>query len=465
MKGDNIYPVSSRTAYRASRVLNEKALSELLTGPDLPPWLIDFAKEAFATRWKKCISDPEEMKDAAKDLWDESCFNSLQEGVIQFVQSRSVNLVLKSTIEKTLESSVMTDEFLGSQIIALTKNIQNLLSQIKNINSNNEVVSLSEKRILNDVQAMQGMIATNIKCKFDVSRGIIKEQFEELFNQGVIKQAEQFNDNEKRIEIKKILDISLSTFKDFCYGIKKGSGLTIIDPKLEIIRFRNKSESKELVSLIAKTAEEVLAATNYYTSHVMNQTLNNIQVNISGRVQEAINLNEKINHGKKCKSVSIKLKLPEFESVILNLSAGNIFDQLVVKRTEPKEGLRRKDFIVGGIFDIQETYMYTEDYWELNLNHVKEIILAGIDQIFTRLDESIADIVESSVDPRIDSYLSVLADSFENSRKSRIQECREKEDELSEKEDLVNRLVNIKSKMPLQDLRDLKDEVANQCAV
>ena len=92
---EKIFPASSRMAYLSQRA--QLALSEggiQWQEGQKESWIDDFGEEAFGKRWKKLISDSEEVKDGAHELWEDSLFNNPLENVIRFVYRNAAYQVI-----------------------------------------------------------------------------------------------------------------------------------------------------------------------------------------------------------------------------------------------------------------------------------------------------------------------------------------------------------------------------------
>ena len=92
---EKIFPASSRMAYLSQRA--QLALSEggiQWQEGQKESWIDDFGEEAFGKRWKKLISDSEEVKDGARELWEDSLFNNPLENVIRFVYRNAAYQVI-----------------------------------------------------------------------------------------------------------------------------------------------------------------------------------------------------------------------------------------------------------------------------------------------------------------------------------------------------------------------------------
>lgn len=477
MKGvleeNNVFPVSSRWGYLASRALHEQSLNGLLPDPKQEPWVEDFAEEALGRRWERKISDPEEVEEAAQDLWADSLFDEPLKNIIQSAHARAAILAVKSATDKLVDSAVKMDNFLGVRETALSKDSQELQRQISLLISDIENIGNSEQQTHKDIECMLKALTDSTQKQFTASQNKVEGVLTQYFEKGKLDEALRNQEAiaKQQEEANKGAFVPLGEiFGSLLKGVKQQSDSSAdFSTDRDIIRFDSTSDAKEFVSRIENNVKNVIDATNKHIYSTMEELVGSFEVKTKETISQTHSLIDGIQRRMSGDGFSIELQLPEFNRKTLKLSAVDMFDDLIANKTETHTRRRRQSGTWGkvcGFFGTSdwgwESYTVTEDYFEVNLPQVKNSVLMGIDETFNGLGESIAKYVEKPINLTITEFFTTLRAGVEAIRGDLMQSCRDKEKDQATQADLIKRLANIKRKIPVEDSRALKQDVSAQ---
>ena len=131
---EKIFPVSSRMAYlsqRAQLALTEGGIQ--WKEGQKESWIDDFGEEAFGKKWKKLISDSEEVKDGARELWEDSLFNNPLENVIRFVYRNAAYQVMDAAAAELMKNSPDLEREIGGRLQAQQAEPEKLRKMIEEV--------------------------------------------------------------------------------------------------------------------------------------------------------------------------------------------------------------------------------------------------------------------------------------------------------------------------------------------
>ena len=141
---DVVFPVSSKLGYSANRAKRELFLHQMLPDHQTHPWVMDFGKEAFGSRWERQISDSDKALEHADYLWEDSKFHAPLESVIKSAHAQAALFAVDSASSKLVDISEKLGNFLNLRETALSKNTQELKEQIKALQNDVDRVNAIE---------------------------------------------------------------------------------------------------------------------------------------------------------------------------------------------------------------------------------------------------------------------------------------------------------------------------------
>lgn len=198
MKGmiavDNVFPVSAKQFYHASRARHEIEFHGKL--PIGERWVDDFGKLARGASWDaEDAEDAVEMKKAADRLWKKSGFALPLEQVIVAAHQNAALEALRSATSKLDRISKDAGDFFKANVVALKKsatdlqkNINNLQQDIKNIAN---IEDATQKTLVDSLKKMQ----KNVEVATSNVQEEIRAKLNNYFKEG--KRIESGNQSKK----------------------------------------------------------------------------------------------------------------------------------------------------------------------------------------------------------------------------------------------------------------------------
>ena len=471
LQEDHVFPVSSRSAYLASRALHELELNQTIPDPTSEPWVIDFGKEAIGRCWEKVINKPAEVKQAANELWDNSLYSLPLEMIIKSAHAQAAILAVQSACNKLLEHSTKMNNQLNVRESALSKSAQELQFQISSLLSDIDHLKNSEKQAQANIKTLREKLRKETTARFDASKKDLAQVLNDYFAQGKLKENSRVIKlrKEEKKEYQGILSF-LSTFSALFPSSNTPEGADF-NPNSDTIKFDSAKDAEQFVLTIETRIRNIMDATNKYIRKTMDEQIDVFKAEMEITRADASTMIGSIKKRLSGEGFKIEFVIPELDRTTLQLSVNNMFEDLVSSRTEQKTRYRRQEGVWGRVcswFGTDdwgwESYSVSETHYEINLPKVRNNVLNGVDQTFKGLGDSIVTYIEKPIQKSTTEFFATLKSAVESIRGDLLQSCRDKEKSQASQTELLSRLSSMKKKVPLHDVQQLRAEIKEQLA-
>lgn len=476
---EDVFPVSSKWAYLANRALHEMHLHNRLPDPDKEAWVVDFGEEAMGRRWNSKIGDPEEVRDAAKKLWEDSLFNQPIESVIRTAHARAAAYAIDSAAAKLIDIADKLNNFLGLRESAFSKNASELKKQITSLMKDAESVKNAEQQAIAKSNDMLSNIDSESQKIFESTKSKVKDSLENYFREGkkieqdqVLAKRKQRKDRKKKEPNAEDENPLKSIFSGFLWG---GSNNSIeqegmdFDPTSPVLKFDDKEKAKDLVERIRITVENVAKAGEVTlvqsVQHLQDKFRTDFLADI-GIMVSAIAETMKGRMAADGFSISLAAPVPRFPS--LEIPGADLLDAMVSEKTKTVTRQRRKSGLWGGVCSFfgtsdwgWESYDDTEGYFEIDMPKIRKSVLNGIDQAFGSFQTSIGEAIQKPLKEDVEVYFGEFRSKIENIRGDLQQGIRDQESSKAEQEALAKRIAQLRKGVPgmLKDGQELSADV------
>lgn len=473
LKQSDVYPVSSRQAYLASRARHELVVNNHLPEPKANPWVEDFARLAIGgPRWAEKINDPQEVRGAADWLWGESLFSHPMANVISTAHAQAATIAIDSAASKLVHTAERLEKFLGIRETALAKSARELSQQIDSLKSDIESIEkiqvqtrLDADKALLDIQRQTRELFAQIKS--DTER-----QIKTYFKEGKSLEEKQAIARQKELaEIKPgglWSNLLLGVLNVQARAAAKNDGQLDFDPKSQIIKFDSANDAKNLTKKIDAAVKREIQYAEKTMLKAMELILHGFKkhftVDVASRAQNIIDgLNTRLT----ADGFKIEVKLPDTVSLSLNLAAGEMLSNVVSQKSRSVTRYRRSEGLWGTVcswFDSSdwgwESYEASEGYYEVDIEQVKKVVSGAIDKVFSDLANVVTQSIKEPLDHGVETFFGEFIITVEHIRGDLLQGIRDQESSVSEKQALAQRLTELKRNVPgiLADSRDLKSD-------
>ena len=409
MKGvitqDGVFPVSANQGYLASRALNEIHRNGKLNTDD--SWVKDFAEEAFGKRWAKFIEDPEEVKEGADHIWEESGFSEpLLKVVVEAHQNAALE-ALRSAASKLENISRDAGNFFKASVGSLKKSTAELQNNIRNLQQDIESISRTERETEAALQQALRKMQSDVKESADAIEKNIKKTLENYLKRG--KEIEQ-NIIARKKEKENLRQDEKSPFhllgmaaKAIAGGQKSKekkssnqneiianakNGIVTFDEKTVANNFRG--EIEESILKVMKEAEEsfqksIELGVNSFSQELVRQRNNSLD-----KIQKSAQKN--------IDGFDIEIRLPDTKSISLDTSVSGILKNAVEEKTKTVTRNRRKSGAWGTVcrwFGTDdwgwESYSDTEEYYEVDLVKINTSSQESVQNLFRAAHSALDD--------------------------------------------------------------------------
>lgn len=468
---DDVYPVSSRYAYLANRARTELALHGKLPDPQEHLWVEDFAEEGLGRRWEKDIGDVEKVNDAIKILWEDSLFEIPLERVIQRAHAQAATLAIDSAASKLVASGERINNFLGLRETALKKSAEELKSYINSLQTQQLQVDQLEKKSQEKLDILSEGVKNNFHTMTRNASEKLKDSLERYFENGRLeahKEAEDKANKRKQEEIDKntngrgwdLRRRRLPPQKSM-YQEKH------FDPNSPQVEFSDKRSAKKLLNNIDKAIETQYKAVNEAMLKSMASMHNELDRQSNELETQATNILENLSSRMKEGGFKLKLDLPQKKAIKIDVDSQQILNNIVAEKTRTVTRRRRQSGVWGSVCSLfgtddwgWESYNETEEFFQIDINKIREKVLKASANIFKNTENIIQKDVIVPVEKSCVEFFIALKDSIEEIRGDLLQGLSDSSRSKQEQEELAQRLAVLKQENSdsENDLRSLKQE-------
>ncbi len=502
IEANQVYPISSQNAYLANRATHTIELNKTLPNFEVEGWVADFGKIALGTRWLKKIDDIEEVIDCAKDLWEESNFNELSEGMVKKAHSTAAENCVKTAVSKLTQyhqeltnTCTVINHSLVAEISKITDAIQALENSINDIE---DVKKNVDKIAKNNIDRLKNFLEE----RQNETQKQIKEEINSFFEKGKIRAKKSSMSEEHNKKIKEIQDaIVEERYQKFFVLLNKQENnqrqRKIIELEYQLMQLR---ENVELEKLYQFAANNPILSFSEYERDKAEELLKNIEKEITVIINTLTNdsaeevnkittaMSKQVTFEINSKTTDLlnkaKEKLGEFQ---LNLS----FPQLELSfdlntSTLTSEGLKANSksysyYEVRGFFntifnffdekigkrrgwgDVKVTKNTTT--YDIDTNKIREMIFSELEQYEKNHTEKFTDYLGQDVRTNVNNHINELSiyleryrDLFLSSEKANAEMEQEKKKQIIEKLEVLTS----KNKTQFHDINVLKQSLGFQ---
>jgi GTPase SAR1 family protein/HPt (histidine-containing phosphotransfer) domain-containing protein len=470
---DDVYPVSSRYAYLANRARTELALHGVLPSPEQHLWVADFAEEGLGRRWQRDINDAEKISDAITHLWEDSLFEVPLERVIQRAHTQAAMLAIDSAASKLVDSGERINNFLGLRETALKKSAEELKSYITSLQAQQQQVNQLEE----NSHEQLADLARRLKKEFELltvdASTQLKDSLEKYFSNG---RMQAIKEAKEQLEVRQKEETAQS--KGFLAVVFRGvfnlSGVSAdkqspqhFDPASPKIEFSDKRSARDLLCKIDKAIE-----TQYRTiNDAMLKAMDGIHVELGKQSSEleiqAKAILESLSARMKGQGFDLKLNLPTRRAIHIELNNQQILDDMVADKTRTVTRHRRQSGMWGTVCSWVDTddwgwesYKDTEEYFQVDINKIRDAVLDASKTIFRNADAAIQNDVIVPVEQSCNNFFAALKNTIDEIRGDLLQGLADGNRSSQEQEDLAQRMAALKqvNSDSESDLKFLKQE-------
>ena len=188
-----VYPVSARWAYLASRALEELDRHGRLPSPDDEAWVSDFGKVAFGHRDSNTGPlNSDRAREAANELWLDSKFEAPLRGVVLVAQNRATTLALESALAKLNVYGTQIEDHLNLSIGSMTAEIKELQDAIRHIDQKAQHTKRAKDRLDKTAKTTKEAVIDKIGEELDNVKTRMENDIEKAFDQqlGILEDKE-----------------------------------------------------------------------------------------------------------------------------------------------------------------------------------------------------------------------------------------------------------------------------------
>jgi replication fork clamp-binding protein CrfC len=379
IRPDDVFPVSSRWAYLANRARYELFVNNKLPNAEHNPWVSDFGKEAFGRRWENKIDIPEEVKDSADKLWEDSLFHTPLENVIRTAHARAAVFAIDAAAAKLVDLAEKIDNFLTIRGTALTKSAKELQSHIVALQGDISRIEASEVKAKAMADKTLGELTEGTNKLFDQVRTKVAELSNTYFKEGKrIEQQDfenQHEEEKKDQKEQKLLKVLNFLFNSPFLSKKPLSKHHDFDPSDPVMKFSNKHEASNLVKKIQSAMGDILQQAENTMKNAMDEGIITFQSEFSqGVLSEAKEVIDQMKERLKDEGFSIHLSIPSASMLTLSFSGSEMLSDMIAEKSKMVTYHRRQENPWGtvcGWFNTDdwgwEKYQEREFFYEIDI--------------------------------------------------------------------------------------------------
>ncbi len=428
---NNIYPVSAKLGFLANKALYELEINGCLPDIKENPWVKDFAKEAFGSRWENKLNDVDEAKECAEALWKESLFQKPLEEIIEHSYNKSAIFAIDSSASKLLDTASRIENFLNTRDGALSKDIKELQKQIDSLQNDIERVEESEKNIKKSSGKMLKKLDEEIEEMFENSKDNLQKVLDSFFKEGKLLEKKHFKEAEKDGDF----------FKNIGMRFKKDAKNNHRwNPQNPVINFYGeKKAAEDFVNNIQDNIQGIFVNTEIEIKKNVDKGLKKFQKDFKTEIEKNIeNVKDSIKNRLDEFGFNLNIEVPSSKKLEINVSAEDVFENVI----KDKSGWRDKD---GGWAKISRFFSFINSDWgreyvnrfEIDMNIIKNSCFETTKKSFSGIENAIEKTVKVPLNESIEDFFSTFKTTIENIRSDFLQGIKDKQKNKKEQEELV----------------------------
>lgn len=430
MASDDVFPVSSKHGYLASRARNEVERHGRLNLQEA--WAKDFAEETFGRRWEKYAENPKEIKVGADELWQASGFVEPLEQVIIKAHRNAALEALRSATSKLLEYAKDTGDFFSVSRDALTKDAKELEKNIENLHQDIKSINQAEKDADEKLKdTLEGM-KKGIHAEAKAVQEKVHETLRNYLKEGQSIEAAMAEQKEREIREAKERD-ARNPLSNLRKVVKTMAGKNTARPasgaashriegaeKSLIITFHKKEEANDFRGKIEGSIRHLFQTAEYEFQSCIEQGISEFNKELD---LQRVNSLEKIKKSvqKNLDGFDIEVRLPKPKTISLDTSVAGILKNAVEEKTKKVNRSRRQSGVWGTVcrwFGTDdwgwEDYTANEDYYEVDLNRLFKSSNQGLKTLFDSAQTALNQEVYPQLHEGVDEFFKIFREKIEN---------------------------------------------------
>lgn len=457
LQPSQVFPVSSKLGDLANRARRELAINGSLpeVDGDQNAWVADFGKAALGTRWKHKITDPEEVKEAADALWEDSLFAAPLDQIIRKAHSGAATLAVASAAAKLSDIAAKLNNFLAVREAALGKNVEELNEQINSLRSDIDRIGSLEVQTKTDAEHALQKINGQMEKVFTDIRADISAEVEQGFKAG--KEAEEQQELERKKDAATgIIGVLHSLAGQRRLGRQRTNFGYDFDETTTVIKLNDREEAEAIMRgiesgvrlIIERNEKRLLAESEQFLRkfHVL------FEQGISTQAGEIItDLNLRLNRS----GFSMAINIPSMPALSMRPSSSELLGGVIENKHRTEKRRRRSEGAWGSIcsfFDTDdwgwESYTTKVAVYEIDISKVKASIEKTLGDLFDGLARATVETIETPLKASVDKFFDELKLTVESIRSDLNQSIRDKQSDQGQQRQLAELLAGFKRHVP-----------------
>lgn len=457
LQPSQVFPVSSKLGDLANRARRELAINGSLpeVDGDQNAWVADFGKAALGTRWKNKITDPEEVKEAADALWEDSLFAAPLDQIIRKAHSGAATLAVASAAAKLSDIAAKLNNFLAVREAALGKNVEELNEQINSLRSDIGRIGSLEAQTKTDAEHALQTINGQMEKVFTDIRAAISAEVEQGFKAG--KEAEEQQELERKKDAATgIIGVLHSLAGQRRLGRQRTNFGYDFDETTTVIKLNDREEAEAITRGIESGVRLIIERNEKRLLAESEQILRKFHVlfeqGISTQASEIItDLNLRLNRS----GFSIAINIPSMPALSMRPSSSELLGGVIENKHRTEKRRRRSEGVWGSIcsfFDTDdwgwESYTTKVAVYEIDISKVKASIEKTLGSLFDGLACATVETIETPLKASVDKFFDELKLTVESIRSDLNQSIRDKQSDQGQQQQLAELLAGFKRNVP-----------------
>ncbi|MDF0728678.1 dynamin family protein [Cytobacillus sp. S13-E01] len=432
VESGRVHPVSSKFGYLANRALNELERHGELPSHTNHEWVADFGDLALGRRWEQKITDSEEVKDSAKDLWVDSLFEEPLDHVIMHAFNNSALISITSAIDKMLNYDRQIINTLGLRETALQKNMKDLKKHIEDLKADINGIKTVKDEAQKSATKSLVMIENQLYKLFHETSKALNDEIEHFFANGKLEERKK---KEQRLLSNEKLQTNgfFGNVIDAISNSSRSNNSINFDPNSPNV-FDNEREAQEFVSKLASVIDSENKNYSKAVQKSLNQSVMAMQKGLWMSIEEKISpvLNQASE--RMDEAFNLKLSFPKPSIGTFKIDFDEMEKSSIRKDSEQRTGTRTKrKWYTLFLYEHKESYKYYEDVYKVDTRSIKKQFLEKLTYRNKGLQEEIKQYVNEELRSQVDLYFEGLMSYLERFRGDLLDALKNqqlKEDEL-----------------------------------
>ena len=466
LTSERVYPGSSRHAYLANRARSMVSKGGHLSAQE--GWVEDFAQLAFGFGWEDEITNVEHVCLRADKIWQHSLFDRLITEVVQAAHAKAAALAVDSAAAKLVQNGEDTSEYLSVRHQGLKTSIKVLKTQIDELMSDIENIATCQEKVSIEVKHSMNGIKQQTKKLLEGSDKTLNDSVDEFFESG--KQIEKTELDEQIIVTTPRLGIFSSIFNQLNSSSSRERRRSIeFDWENPIIKFSEKEKAQEFLQQIEEYVVKLLTDSEKEITPILKNIIGGIEESFkSNAIQVIDKIAKQINARLEDDGFSVNIKFPDVKHLQTNLDMKTRMATLLEEKSFRETRSRRKDNAWGKVCKFFNTDDWGWEDYTVNVTHnvvdIRKIRTSVFEQTkvhFEELNNEIEASINQPLLKEIKTFFSSFKGKVEQLRNTLIQSTNDHKNDQKKQEQLTERLQELNRITPdmLRDSKALKDEL------